>query len=147
MMIELAMTTLFSMLVGYLFVEAFKSCQYPRDDRISDLFMLIARQPDAKIVPLRGLIGGTVYEVRIETPLGTLQFWNANRWYAWAHEGSFISATGEANMLWKDAMPNRRAIRAMRKLTSDWDFSKAIFTGDDVKVVDGRLEVVRWDGA
>lgn len=55
----------------------------------------------------------------IETEHGTLELWNANRWYAWASQGCFTDNDGNS-LVWKEKMPSRWAARKLRRRIGKW---------------------------
>jgi hypothetical protein len=81
---------------------------YSEDASLTRLFLRIAAQPDLAVVDDDG------YRTTVSCSLGRLSFWSENRYYAWAHSGTWEPAFGSAAE-WRDAMPSRGAVRAMRR--------------------------------
>lgn len=74
---------------------------------LSKLFMEFAAAPDLHICRQES------HHIVVACSKGELRFWSANRYYAWASEGS-LTAAGKT-VAWQDEMPSRYAVRAMRK--------------------------------
>jgi hypothetical protein len=81
---------------------------HPSDRVLSALFLAFARSEFT-------VVKNGPYDLHLTSPMGELKCWNANRWYAWASEGSFTPTNpAEGAIVWKDRMPGRRASRRMR---------------------------------
>jgi len=72
---------------------------------LSRLFLEFAEAPDLQISEK------DYYNVTVVCSKGTLRFWDANRFYAWASSGSF--AANGRTVHWRNEMPSRYAARAM----------------------------------
>jgi hypothetical protein len=85
---------------------------YMTDEALSVLFEQFANDPSLEVMADSG------YRLKLRGRLGVLEFWNANRWYAWASEGTF-HPVGKADdhMIWHGVMPSRWAVRRMCKAT------------------------------
>jgi hypothetical protein len=85
---------------------------YMTDDALSVLFEQFAADPSLEV------LSEEAYRIKLRGRLGVLEFWNANRWYAWASNGTFHPVGKTDNhMIWADVMPSRWAVRRMRKAT------------------------------
>lgn len=80
---------------------------YGTSHDLSKLFMEFAEAPDLHICRQEP------HHIVVACSKGELRFWSANRYYAWANEGS-LTAAGKT-IAWRDEMPSRYAMRAMRK--------------------------------
>lgn len=82
---------------------------YSTDAMLTELFLSFSRT-DFEVVK-----NGT-YDLHLRGPMGEINCWNANRWYAWAVKGTFKPADAtEASILWNDRLPSRWAVRQMRR--------------------------------
>lgn len=90
------------------------------EETVTDLFLRIASRADLVVTEDRSLLSGECYTLIVQSALGTLKFWNQNKFYAWASSGSFDSSEGEdLNIAWKDVMPSRWAARQMWRAVRD----------------------------
>jgi hypothetical protein len=89
---------------------------YPTDRQLSALFQRFASAPDAVVEHQKDALSDEFYWISVRTSEGELRFWNRNRWYAWASQGTLQAANGADGLIWKDAMPNRLALWRMRRL-------------------------------
>lgn len=92
---------------------------------LTALFERFAEAPDM-VVKEQGAVW-----LRLECSYGTLEIWNANKWYAWASQGKYVAPSGVA-IRWEDELPSRWAVRRMRQaldnrfgVTFDGQFEKA----------------------
>lgn len=74
---------------------------------LSRLFMEFAAASDFEVVKTES------HHTVVRCSRGELRFWTANAYYAWACTGE-LSVDGK-HISWKEEMPSRYAVRAMRK--------------------------------
>lgn len=79
---------------------------YHTSSSLTGLFLAFAGRDDLLVKPL-GL-----YRTVVSCPIGRLEFWTGNAYYAWGDNGSFTNSDGVENV-WVDAMPSRWAVRKM----------------------------------
>lgn len=53
------------------------------------------------------------YKLVISCSAGTVAFWNANKYYAWGHEG--CAELGSVRFEWRNEMPSRWHVRHIAK--------------------------------
>jgi len=107
MTVEILIVTLCVIALVALFT--FPHQNYATDAVVTELFHSFARTAFE-------VVRNGPYELHLRGPMGEIKCWNANRWYAWASEGTFTPADAkEAAILWKHRMPSRAAVRRMRK--------------------------------
>jgi hypothetical protein len=74
---------------------------------LSRLFLDFAQSPDLRVVKTE------MHFITVRCSHGELRFWQSNRYYAWASEGTYTF--GGHTTHWNDEMPSRYAVRAMSK--------------------------------
>lgn len=84
----------------------------PTDDALSRLFIDFSQAPDLEILPL------SPYRSKATCSIGSLEFWDSNRWYGWASDGAFTSPNGRRQE-WKQFMPSRYAARKFAKVLKE----------------------------
>lgn len=84
---------------------------YSTSQELTQLFFALAAQDDLSVSK------PDFYTLKVSTGIGTVEFWDANKYYAWADRGT-LTTTGGRTVSWQDEMPSRAAARAMRKAIS-----------------------------
>lgn len=110
-------------------------CNYASDKAVTALFLDFARSSDLE------LAAQDRHYLNLKCAIGSIRFWNANRYYAWAQDGCFESAAGGKHY-WRDEMPSRYAMREMRRALGRIRFPRAALASADPAPVAQR-EVTR----
>ena len=75
---------------------------------VDQLFWAFSCADDFQVIS-RGM-----HRTKIRCSIGTMEFWSANKFYAYASEGNALSASGRI-FQWAGCMPSRAAVRALYK--------------------------------
>lgn len=81
---------------------------YEENACLTALFLMFAKSKNLKI------IARDRHYIVVKTEHGTLKFWSANMFYAWASDGEYQAIDGRRQK-WFSVMPSRYAVRVMRK--------------------------------
>lgn len=86
---------------------------YPTSAVVDGIFQRVFRCDDLQI---QRCSLAPKYFVVATSEAGSLRFWNANHFYAWAAEGSFVPSDNSDEIRWKEVMPSRWTVRKFSKI-------------------------------
>jgi hypothetical protein len=92
---------------------------YGTDEGLTELFLRFAADETLEVTET------DAYYMTVKGTHGKLRFWCANKWYAWAQDGTYTMPDGR-KAGWRNEMPSRWAVKKMREALARRRFSFSV---------------------